>query len=65
MNSTSSIVTGSATSAAVAIVPLVDWLANTVAHLNMPQTVVMIVSAGLVTGGHLVANRINKQPGGM
>jgi hypothetical protein len=59
MNSTSSVITGAAMSAGVAIAPLVDWILNTLLHWAAPQQVVLIISGGLVTGGHFVVNRVN------
>lgn len=67
MNNTSSVVTGSATVAAAAISPLVDWLANGIMKLAMPAQVVLILSAALITAGHFAVNLINAkfqlQPG--
>lgn len=60
MNQTSSIVTGSATAAAVSIAPLVDWILNTQWHAAAPSQVVLIISAGIITIGHFACNLANE-----
>ena len=62
MEKTSSAATGSATAAAAAIAPLIDWLANGRFKWDMPSPVVLIVSAAAVTVGHLLVNRFNAVP---
>ncbi len=61
MSKTSSVVTGSATVAAAAIAPLVEWLANSLWKVAMPPQVVLIVAAALVTFGHFTINIINAE----
>lgn len=59
MNRSSSVMTGSATAVAASIAPLVDWALNTQWHANAPTQVILIISAALVTLGHLICNLIN------
>lgn len=58
MSKTSSVVTGSATVAAAALAPAIEWLANIRLQLAMPPQVVLIVAAALVTAGHLAVNLV-------
>src|SRR5476649_527954 len=62
MDKTSSVITGSATAAAAAIAPLIDWIANGRFKWDMPSPVVLIISAAAVTAGHFMANFINALP---
>lgn len=61
MNKISSVATGSATVAAAAIAPFVEWVANVVCKWAMPPQVVLIVAAVLVTAGHFAINVINAE----
>lgn len=61
MDKTSSVATGSATAAAAALAPLVDWIANGRLKWDMPSPVVLIFSAAAVTIGHFIVNIVNSR----
>jgi hypothetical protein len=61
MNKTSSFVTGAATVTGGFFVPLIDWVLNTLLHCAAPESVLIIMSASLVTGGHFAVNYFNSK----